>query len=406
MLGERRAAVPEGRQPAARQGCARRRHARPSRAATSSSRSTPGSTRCGCTGTSPPATCTTPPTSSACCCCRTSRCSGGTHARSAGRPSTQARAAVDTLGHHPSIVQWNAHNEPAAVAVGHRGRRRAVTAAVPRRPAAAVVEQDRARPLGEAIDRARRPDPTGGAALGCAPPLPAARRHRQPLLLRLVPRRRPRHREARRAGAACGAVRVGVRRPVGARVRPTSSTPSNWPDLDWEHLAVHHGLQKWVFDQRVPPAEFATFDEWRHATQTYQAELVRHHVEVLRRLKYRPTGGFCVFALNDASPMVSWSLLDHERVPKLGWDALRQACQPVLVVADRPPSLVTPDEHLPARHPRRQRPAGRRRSGGGRGRGDTGRAASSAGGSAARSAPTSASRSARSISTSRTPSAR
>ena len=121
---------------------------------------------------------------------------------------------------------------------------------------------------------------------------------------------------------------------------------SPWPELDWEHLAVHHGLQHWVFDQRVPPAEFATFDEWRHATQTYQAELVRHHIEVLRRLKYRPTGGFCVFAMNDASPMVSWGLLDHERAPKLGWEALRHACQPVLVIADRPPSLVTPDEHL------------------------------------------------------------
>ena len=135
----------------------------------------------------------------------------------------------------------------------------------------------------------------------------------------------------------------------GAQAVPESADfidTTGWPELDWEHLAVHHGLQKWVFDERVPPAEFATFDEWRRATQTYQAELVRHHIEVLRRLKYRPTGGFCVFAMNDAMPMVSWGLLDHERVPKLGWEALRQACRPVLVVADRPPSIVTPEERL------------------------------------------------------------
>jgi beta-mannosidase len=122
--------------------------------------------------------------------------------------------------------------------------------------------------------------------------------------------------------------------------------PSRWPALDWEQLELHHGLQKWAFDERVPPDQFATFAEWRHATQTYQAELVRHHVEVLRRLKYRPAGGFCVFALNDPAPVVSWSVLDHARAPKLAWRALVNACRPVIVVADRPPSIVTAGEEL------------------------------------------------------------
>jgi beta-mannosidase len=119
-----------------------------------------------------------------------------------------------------------------------------------------------------------------------------------------------------------------------------------WPDLDWETLERRHGLQKWVFDQRVPPAEFPTFESWRRATQVYQAELLRHHIELLRRLKYRPAGGFCMFALNDPAPVVSWSVLDHERVPKLGWQALKRACAPVIVVADRPPEVVAPGESL------------------------------------------------------------
>jgi beta-mannosidase len=135
----------------------------------------------------------------------------------------------------------------------------------------------------------------------------------------------------------------------GAQAVPDSADfidTANWPDLDWDLLATRHGLQKWVFDERVPPAEFATFDEWRRATQTYQAELIRHHIELLRRLKYRPTGGFCVFALNDPAPVVSWSVLDHERRPKLGWEALKRACAPVIVVADRPPEVVAPGEAL------------------------------------------------------------
>jgi beta-mannosidase len=135
----------------------------------------------------------------------------------------------------------------------------------------------------------------------------------------------------------------------GAQAVPDSADfidTSAWPDLDWESLAVHHGLQKWVFDDRVPPADFATFDEWRHATQVYQAELLRHHIELLRRLKYRPAGGFCLFAWNDPAPVVSWSVLDHERRPKLAWQAVTDACRPVIVVADRPPAFVSPGESV------------------------------------------------------------
>ena len=75
--------------------------------------------------------------------------------------------------------------------------------------------------------------------------------------------------------------------------------PQRWPDLDWARLRDRHNLQKARFDRYVPPADFASFDDWRIATQRYQAELIRRHVEVLRRLKYRPTGGFAQFCLAD-----------------------------------------------------------------------------------------------------------
>jgi beta-mannosidase len=96
------------------------------------------------------------------------------------------------------------------------------------------------------------------------------------------------------------------------------------------------------FERTNPPTQFATFDAWREATQRYQADLLRHHIEALRRLKYRPTGGFCFFFLQDAAPMVSCSVLDHERSPKRGYDAVVEACRPVIVVADRPPAEIGP----------------------------------------------------------------
>src|SRR5690606_7237130 len=73
---------------------------------------------------------------------------------------------------------------------------------------------------------------------------------------------------------------------------------------------------------------------------------IKHHVETLRRLKYRPTGGFAQFFLADALPAVTWSVLDHERRPKLGYAALRDACRPVIVVADRLPARVAPGQAL------------------------------------------------------------
>jgi beta-mannosidase len=137
----------------------------------------------------------------------------------------------------------------------------------------------------------------------------------------------------------------------GAQAVPEAAEfmdPARWPDLDWERLAHSHALQKGVFDRHVPPGDFPSFEAWREATQAYQAELIKSHVEVLRRLKYRPTGGFCQFSLVDAldHPAVTWSVLDAERRPKAGFGALAAACRPVLVTADRPPATVRPGQAL------------------------------------------------------------
>jgi beta-mannosidase len=257
----------------------------------------------------------------------------------------QARAAVDQLGHHPSIVQWNAHNEPTAVAFGMEGDS---TSARLRYMAAQQLPSWNKTVLDRWVKRSlERGDPTRLVVphSGALPHFPLLDGTDSHLYFGWY------HGDVRDIERLASAVPRVVRfvSEFGAQAVPETADfidIGDWPDLDWDDLTVHHGLQKWAFDERVPPANFATFDEWRHATQTYQAELIRHHVEVLRRLKYRPAGGFCVFALNDPAPVVSWSMLDHARVPKSAWEALRRACLPVIVVADRPPSIVTRDERL------------------------------------------------------------
>ena len=262
-----------------------------------------------------------------------------------GQAVEQARAAVDMLGHHPSIIQWNAHNDPAAVAIGIEGDSAGSRL---KYLAAQQLPSWNKSVLDRWVKRSfERADPTRLCVphSGVLPHLPLLDGTDSHFYFGWY------HGDVRDIERLAKRVPRVVRfmSEFGAQAVPTSSDfidPTGWPDLDWEHLAVQHGLQKWVFDDRVPPSEFATFDDWKAATQRYQAELLRHHIELLRRLKYRPAGGFCMFALNDPSPVVSWSVLDHERVPKLGWRSLREACAPVIVVADRPPDIVSPGDSI------------------------------------------------------------
>jgi beta-mannosidase len=268
------------------------------------------------------------------------------YARTVGaQAAAQAAAAVDLLGHHPSLALWCAHNEPVAVDVPPEpgpppARTVARFIAGQQLPTwnRTILDRRLRRTL-KGADPSRRVRRSSGV-LPHLPALDAGDSHlyfgwywgderdlpdtarRMPSLVRFVSE-------------------------FGAQAVPTEAgfcEPQRWPDLDWERLARTHHLQRWVFDRVVPPAAYATFEQWRDATQAYQARLLRHHIETLRRLKYTPTGGFCQFLFADNHPGVTWSVLDHERRPKAGWDALVEACRPVIVVADRLPGRLTPGQ--------------------------------------------------------------
>ncbi|MEO1059007.1 MAG: hypothetical protein AAFY28_19030, partial [Actinomycetota bacterium] len=89
--------------------------------------------------------------------------------------------------------------------------------------------------------------------------------------------------------------------------------------------------------QHFDPAGFMTDAEWRNATQAYQAELLRRQIEVLRRLKYRPTGGFTFTSLHDTTA-IGFGVIDVEGNHKAAYDAVRTACAPVIVVAEPLPT--------------------------------------------------------------------
>ncbi|MGI9031741.1 MAG: hypothetical protein ACR2HP_17425, partial [Ilumatobacteraceae bacterium] len=267
------------------------------------------------------------------------------YARSVRRQAVrQAREAVDALGHHPSIVQWCAHDEPVAdapqIATPDRRLRRFVAEQLPSWNKTVLD-----RWLKRAFEQADPTRPTV-AHSGIGPHPPASRGTDSHLWLGW-------HRGeledlSRRARAVPSRVRFVSE--FGAQAVPGSATgfidTSTWPDLDWDALREHHGLEVDVMFERVPPTDHPTYASWVAATQRYQAEVLRHHIETLRRLKYRPTGGFSFSALADPAPMISAAVLDHERAPKPAWTTIVEVCRPVIVVTDPLSSEVVAGERI------------------------------------------------------------
>ncbi|HET9690139.1 MAG TPA: hypothetical protein VFP61_03230 [Acidimicrobiales bacterium] len=247
----------------------------------------------------------------------------------------QARQAVGALGHHPSIAIWCGHDEPVPAGPPGSLLRRAARQAVPR-PGGARLDRSVRRAL-ERADGSRPvlaasgvlPHPAGGTD---AELWPGWRSPDQRDLTDLV-RRLP--------------VVARFVSGLSAQSAPDdpAGLPGRWPALDWERLAAD-GTDVGLVTGLVPTAAHPTYGSWRDATQALQADLVARSVLDLRRLKYRPNGGFTVATMVDAHPAVSAALLDHDRRPKAAWAALTAACAPVVVVADRLPAACRAGERL------------------------------------------------------------
>ena len=259
----------------------------------------------------------------------------------------QAREAVDLLGHHPSIAIWCGHNEPLSLdadpgkALADPARTAVRFFAQQELPTwnKTVLDASVKRAF-EKADGSRPVIPHSGVL-----PHPGSGGTDTHIYFGWY------HGDERDFPKLCAAFPRLARfvTEFGAQAVPTVADfmePDRWPDLDWDRLARTHALQKPIFDRHVPPADYETFAQWQAATQRYQADLVRFHIETLRRLKYRPTGGFCQFSFADGHPAITWSVLDHQREPKLGFDALAAACAPVIVVADRPDAEYRPGQAM------------------------------------------------------------
>lgn len=248
-----------------------------------------------------------------------------------------AHRLVDNLGAHPSIAVWCAHYDPTGTSTGRTpltdvpNRRSIFSAAKQQTPTWTKSVLDRL--VGRAFNRAdgSRPVVQGSGAWPSAPRWDGTDTHL-------------------RFGWFAGTGRdlSTFARRIPRMVRWVSSfgaqsIPRNddvqvldWP-ADLGLLAERYGLNEHGFRNYLPTSASPKVEDWIEASQAYQGTVLRRQIETLRRLKYAPTGGFTFAALADCRPAISYAIFDHHRNPKQAVGAVRAACQPVIVVADRLP---------------------------------------------------------------------
>ena len=245
------------------------------------------------------------------------------------RAVAAARDMVDALAHHPSIISWSAHDEPdgpwddsanpamARYPILTRARRLARQ----QLPSwnRTVLDRTVRRTITEA-DPTRRCTPHSGV-LPTWPTLRGTDSH-----LGLGWSEGPIDDLARASASFPGLFRFVSH--FGTPVPPVEP-------CDDDTLAGILGVAQLHFDDHVPAARHSDHRSWREATLAHQAEVVTRYIEHLRRIRYRPNGGFCVASWRDPVDGHGWGLHDHTGAARPALDALRAVCAPVIVVADR-----------------------------------------------------------------------
>lgn len=250
-----------------------------------------------------------------------------------------AAAAVDRLGAHPSLVLWCGHDEPDDAHIHGDGRvgllrrfgahelpnwnRSVLDPSVKR----SLVAADPSRPVIGSSGTWPRPP----ALTGTDTHLELGWSEGEPTDLARIARTIPR------------AVRfVQITPPPSWALDPTAHAAATWPRTDLVGSTSGSAVDPALLAERYPPEAYPSPAAFHDALRRGQADAIRIQVELLRRLKYRPTGGFVVGYLHDLRDVPSPALISADGVDKPARAALRAACAPVLVTLSPWPTHPQP----------------------------------------------------------------
>lgn len=242
----------------------------------------------------------------------------------------QAREMVRGLRNHPCVGVYLAHNEPFYVIPPEKWTilglgRTTVESLAPRwslwqrrvlGPAvvSVLVEEDPSRPV---IEAAGHPRTTNHLYFGWY----YGRFRDLERVVKFLP----------------GIVRLPTE--YGVQALPDAETLKEiWregqEEPDWDALSRSYRFQAVRMRRYVPWRGERT--AYVQESQAYQARALKYVTELLRRRKYRPTGGAFAFMLNDPAPAITWSVVDWRRRRKAAYEVLAAAMSPVLVCAQYP----------------------------------------------------------------------
>jgi beta-mannosidase len=201
------------------------------------------------------------------------------------RARTLQREMIASLYNHPSIITWSCHNEPTMIFARRDNLEKHPDPAL----YADALQQDPTRPVFMCSGQMEHDWQRSGDVHTYYGAIWTAR-------YTDVYRHRPRLN-----------TEFGFEAP--AHQNTLQAYPECWSHL--QHLAD-------VID-----------DLW-----AYQAELIRFHIELFRRLRAESCAGYIHFWLADLVPQVGCGVLDSHRQPKGGYDALRCASKPLQVALE------------------------------------------------------------------------
>ena len=265
----------------------------------------------------------------------------------------QAREAVDLLGHHPSVAVWCAHDEPFKKSGARAPTPPLIGRQTPswnrtvldRSVRRVLTRTDGSRPV---VAHTAVP-PTFPDFDGTTSHLWFGWHHGRAADLAAAAARIPR---MARFVTAFGAATVELQNPhlspadAASQDAAGQDADSEWPALDWADIGASVGAPSESLLHLVAPERARDAQDWAKLTGIAQAEVIKTSIELLRRLKFNPTGGFALFYLADATDAGGFGVLDRQRRTKPGWQALLDACRPVIVVADPLRPLLSPGEEI------------------------------------------------------------